>query len=97
MMHPLPLSEKQKLFVAEYLVDLNATQVAIRAGYSAKTVASQTAIETCLHQFARLTDVLPAPCNIADEDCPGQGYLPASPSDNRCTFRRESIWSLGAG
>lgn len=28
------LTEKQKKFVAEYLVDLNATQAAIRAGYS---------------------------------------------------------------
>jgi len=32
-----PLSPKQKMFVKEYLVDLNATQAAIRAGYSAKT------------------------------------------------------------
>ena len=31
------LTGKQKAFVAEYLVDLNATQAAIRAGYSAKT------------------------------------------------------------
>lgn len=31
------LTEKQKRFVAEYLVDLNATQAAIRAGYSKKT------------------------------------------------------------
>jgi len=30
------LSAKQQLFVTEYLVDLNATQAAIRAGYSAK-------------------------------------------------------------
>jgi Phage terminase, small subunit len=30
------LTEKQRLFVAEYLVDLNATQAAIRAGYSQK-------------------------------------------------------------
>ena len=28
------LTEKQKRFVEEYLVDLNATQAAIRAGYS---------------------------------------------------------------
>ncbi len=32
-----PLSAKQEMFVKEYLVDLNATQAAIRAGYSAKT------------------------------------------------------------
>ena len=31
------LTPKQERFVAEYLIDLNATQAAIRAGYSAKT------------------------------------------------------------
>lgn len=31
------LTPKQKKFVEEYLIDLNATQAAIRAGYSAKT------------------------------------------------------------
>lgn len=35
------LTEKQQRFVEEYLVDLNATQAAIRAGYSAKTASSQ--------------------------------------------------------
>lgn len=36
-----PLTGKRALFVAEYLKDLNATQAAIRAGYSAKTAYSQ--------------------------------------------------------
>ena len=36
------LTEKQQRFVEEYLIDLNATQAAIRAGYSVKT-AEQTA------------------------------------------------------
>ena len=31
------LTEKQQRFVNEYLIDLNATQAAIRAGYSVKT------------------------------------------------------------
>lgn len=31
------LTEKQKRFCEEYLIDLNATQAAIRAGYSRKT------------------------------------------------------------
>lgn len=31
------LTDKQSLFVKEYLVDLNATQAAIRSGYSEKT------------------------------------------------------------
>ena len=38
------LTEKQKRFVAEYLVDLNATAAAKRAGYSEKS-ASSIAIE----------------------------------------------------
>ena len=32
-----PLTAKQQTFVEEYLLDLNATQAAIRAGYSKKT------------------------------------------------------------
>lgn len=35
------LSDKQAKFVEEYLVDLNATQAAVRAHYSEKTAASQ--------------------------------------------------------
>lgn len=33
------LTPKQQRFVEEYLIDLNATQAAIRAGYSEKTAA----------------------------------------------------------
>lgn len=33
----MALTEKQRRFVDEYLIDLNATQAAIRAGYSVKT------------------------------------------------------------
>ena len=32
----MSLTAKQQLFIEEYLVDLNATQAAIRAGYSAR-------------------------------------------------------------
>lgn len=35
------LTAKQQRFVAEYLIDLNATQSAVRAGYSAKTAEQQ--------------------------------------------------------
>lgn len=35
------LTAKQQRFVSEYLIDLNATQAAIRAGYSAKTGYAQ--------------------------------------------------------
>lgn len=37
------LTPKQQRFVEEYLVDLNGTQAAIRAGYSAKTANEQAA------------------------------------------------------
>ena len=34
------MTEKQKLFCEEYLIDLNATQASLRAGYSEKTAYS---------------------------------------------------------
>ena len=37
----MSLTAKQERFVAEYLIDLNATQAAIRAGYSEKTAQQQ--------------------------------------------------------
>ena len=37
------LNEKQKQFCEEYIIDLNGTQAAIRAGYSPKTANEQAA------------------------------------------------------
>lgn len=37
----MALSDQHQRFVAEYLVDLNATEAAIRAGYSPKTASQQ--------------------------------------------------------
>lgn len=37
----MALTAKQTRFIAEYLIDLNATQAAIRSGYSAKTAGQQ--------------------------------------------------------
>ncbi|TPM33725.1 terminase small subunit [Mesorhizobium sp. B2-2-2] len=48
------LTAKQARFVAEYLIDLNATQAAIRAGYSAKTAEQQG------HQLLKKTSVAAA-------------------------------------
>ena len=36
------MTPKQERFVAEYLIDLNATQAAIRAGYSANSASEQS-------------------------------------------------------
>jgi phage terminase small subunit len=48
------LTPKQARFVQEYLIDLNATQAAIRAGYSAKTA------EQIGHQLLKKTSVAEA-------------------------------------
>jgi phage terminase small subunit len=48
------LTPKQDMFVREYLIDLNATQAAIRAGYSAKTAEEQG------YQLLRKTSVAAA-------------------------------------
>lgn len=40
MAKPGELTPKQSRFVDEYMIDLNATQAAIRAGYSKKTAGS---------------------------------------------------------
>jgi phage terminase small subunit len=37
----MTLTPKQKRFVSEYLLDLNATKAAVRAGYSEKTAEQQ--------------------------------------------------------
>ncbi|HSP41826.1 MAG TPA: terminase small subunit, partial [Luteolibacter sp.] len=59
------LSAKQAAFCREYLVDLNGTQAAIRAGYSEKTARSQAGrlltkvdIE---EEIARLVESAPPP------------------------------------
>lgn len=48
------LTPKQQRFVEEYLIDLNATQSAIRAGYSEKTAEQQG------YQLLQKTSVLKA-------------------------------------
>lgn len=39
-----PLTDQQRRFVDEYMVDMNATQAAIRAGYSPRTTGLYTAV-----------------------------------------------------
>ena len=62
------LTDKQQRFVEEYLIDLNATQAAIRAGYSEKTAKSigqenltkpdiQKAIEEAKNQVSKRTEL----------------------------------------
>jgi len=53
----MTLTPKQRAFVAEYLLDLNATQGAIRAGYSSRTAQEQASrllsnvmVQTAIHQ-----------------------------------------------
>ena len=62
------LTEKQKCFVEEYLVDLNATQAAIRAGYSPDTARAtghenltkpniSEAIQTAIEERSKRTQI----------------------------------------
>jgi phage terminase small subunit len=54
MATPRPLTDKQQAFIREYLVDLNGTQAAIRAGYSPKgaNVAANDALTNPIIQAA---------------------------------------------
>ncbi|MBL4623359.1 MAG: terminase small subunit [Immundisolibacteraceae bacterium] len=48
------LTAKQKMFCEEYLIDLNATQAAIRAGYSEKTaqqIGAQNLLKLVVAEF----------------------------------------------
>ena len=52
----MALTEKQKRFCNEYLVDLNATQAAIRAGYSEKTanrIASENLSKLDIQEYIK--------------------------------------------
>lgn len=51
------LTTKQRMFVNEYLLDCNATQAAIRAGYSEKT-ANRIASENLSKPVIQLAIVL---------------------------------------
>ncbi len=64
----MALTEKQKRFVQEYLVDLNATQAAIRAGYSPRRASElgyqllqkttvQSAIDKALQSRQKRTEI----------------------------------------
>jgi phage terminase small subunit len=46
------MTPKQARFVAEYLIDLNATQAAIRAGYSPKIARQQGAANMSKHDIS---------------------------------------------
>ncbi len=54
---PLDLNDKQKKFCIEYVKDFNATQAAIRAGYSEKTaysIGSENLTKPEIQQFIKL-------------------------------------------
>lgn len=58
----MKLTDKQKRFCEEYLVDLNATQAAIRAGYAASTAVAQASrllatphVQSCIQELQAKT------------------------------------------
>lgn len=52
----MAITEKQKKFVEEYLIDLNATQAAIRAGYKAKNAQRASEIGCQLLQKTQVSN-----------------------------------------
>ncbi len=67
------LTPKQERFCREYMIDLNATQAAIRAGYSEKT-ASEQGYENLrkpqiANKIAELQEEKAEKLNISFEDC----------------------------
>lgn len=52
------MTEKQKLFVEEYLIDLNATQAAIRAGYKARSRQRASEIGAQLLQNTQVSEAI---------------------------------------
>ena len=65
------LTAKQKRFCDEYLIDLNATQAAIRAGYSAKTakqIGQQNLTKVDLKNYIQERMATKAQELIADSD-----------------------------
>lgn len=67
----MALTEKQKRFCDEYLVDLNATQAAIRAGYSEKTakqIAQQNLTKLDIQEYIKKRMVEKEDALIAKQD-----------------------------
>lgn len=52
------LTDKQRRFVEEYMVDLNATQAAVRAGYSPKKTGLYTTLMGLAHVRAAVDEAL---------------------------------------
>lgn len=86
------LTPKQKMFVAEYLIDLNATQAAIRAGYSGKTAGSigneylqkpeiKAAIKKAMDERAQRTEI------TADKVFKEMAHLAFDDIGNYLTFK----------
>lgn len=68
----MPLTPKQEAFCLEYIVDLNGTQAAIRAGYSEKTarqVATENLAKPYIQEYVQsLMDKRAVKVSITAED-----------------------------
>lgn len=65
------MTDKQKRFCDEYLIDLNATQAAIRAGYSKKTanrIATENLSKPVIKEYIKQRMAEKESALIADQD-----------------------------
>lgn len=104
------LSEKQKRFCEEYVIDLNATQAAIRAGYSKKTanrIASQNlskldiqnyiqSLQTKISEELKIsaTDVLKEIIEVKDRCMQAVPVMVFDPVD-KCMVQKENSEGKG--
>lgn len=83
----MSLTEKQKRFCEEYMIDLNATQAAIRAGYSKDTAnvqAAQNLSKLSIQEYVlELQSVKSAELNITFNDIAKGVYNIAEGKDTR--------------
>lgn len=95
---PRPLTPKQQRFVEEYAVDRNATQAAIRAGYSEKTAAAigfenlrkPKILEKVIEELDRLSEVTGV---TAEDVIRGLHEEATDKSDGTKQSARVSAWS----
>ena len=66
------LTDKQEMFCKEYLIDLNATQAAIRVGYSVKTAEAQSSrLLTNVNIQERITELKESRSNRIEMNADG--------------------------
>lgn len=94
----MPLTPRQERFVDEYLVDLNATQATIRAGYSTSNPKSVSVQASRLLGNVEIRDAIAARTRVVSErlqvtaeDISAQAWRIASNEDTNASARVSAL------